>query len=53
MKFSILDIYCKEHLYYVNQTLLENIMAGSSLLENIKANWNKKQNETFNIDIPL
>lgn len=30
VKFSILDIYCKEHLYYVNQIHLKNIMAGSS-----------------------
>lgn len=36
VKFHILGIYCKEHLYYVNQIHLKNIMANSSLLENKK-----------------
>lgn len=44
MKFNILDIDCKEHLYYVNQIHLKNIMAGSFLLENkklkLKPKWN-------------
>lgn len=36
MGFSILDMCCKEHLYYVIQIHLKNIIAGSSLLENKK-----------------